>query len=85
MATTIIRLPEVISRTGLPRSSIYQKISIGTFPGSITLGPRAVGWINEEIDQWIEECIRKARTPDEMHAEKKPHQLHGTYTGSEFR
>jgi prophage regulatory protein len=84
MATSIMRLPAVIARTGLSRSTIYQKISIGTFPGSITLGPRSVGWINEEIDQWIEECIRKARTPDEMHAEKKPHQLHGTCTGSEF-
>ena len=84
MATTIIRLPTVIARTGLSRSTIYQKISIGTFPGSVTLGPRAVGWINEEIDQWIEECIRKARAPNEMRVEKKPNQKYGTCAGSDL-
>ncbi len=51
----IIRLREVIRRVGLCRSSIYQYIRAGRFPRQVTLGGRAVGWIELEIDQWIDE------------------------------
>ena len=49
-----IRLPEVINRTGYRRTSIYEKISEGTFPAPIKLGPRAVAWVSEEIDKWMD-------------------------------
>ena len=52
-AKRFIRLPEVINRTGYQRTSIYEKISEGTFPAPIKLGPRAVAWVSEEIDKWI--------------------------------
>lgn len=61
MATAILRLPEVKSRTGLSRSSIYLRIKEGRFPTSISLGERAVGWIEAEIQQWLEEQIEKSR------------------------
>lgn len=55
MAHSILRLPEVIERTGLSRSSIYQRISNGTFPDQVVLGAgaRAVGWRESDIDEWI--------------------------------
>jgi len=49
----ILRLPEVISRVGLKRSSIYQRINAGDFPKPMPLGPRAVGWFEHEIDAWL--------------------------------
>ena len=52
-----IRLPEVINRTGYRRTSIYEKISEGTFPAPIKLGPRAVAWVSEEIDKWMDARI----------------------------
>ncbi len=52
--TRIIRLKEVIRRVGLSRSSIYQFIRVGQFPRQIALGGRAVGWIEFDIDQWID-------------------------------
>lgn len=61
MSHSILRLPEVIKRTGYCRSSIYLKTSDGSFPKAIVLGDRAVGWLENEIDQWIEECIQKSR------------------------
>lgn len=61
MQTTILRLPEVKSRTGLSRSTIYARIKEGTFPSSVSLGARAVGWIDSEIQQWLEEKIEKSR------------------------
>ena len=61
MYAKILRLPQVKERTGLSRSSIYQMISAGIFPKQIALGPRAVGWLKSEIDQWLETCINESR------------------------
>ena len=52
-----IRLPEVIKRTGYCRTSIYEKIAEGTFPAPIKLGPRAVAWVSEEIEKWMDERV----------------------------
>jgi prophage regulatory protein len=54
----ILRLPEVISRVGLKRASIYLYVSEGTFPKPVSLGSRAVGWIEYEVDGWISERIK---------------------------
>jgi len=56
---TILRLPMVIARVGLSRSTIYKFIESGGFPRPVHLGPRAVGWIESEIDEWI--AVRIAR------------------------
>ncbi|WP_019568713.1 AlpA family transcriptional regulator [Thioalkalivibrio sp. ALMg13-2] len=62
MATRILRLPSVKARTGLSRSTIYLRIAEGSFPAPIPLGGRAVGWIEEEVDNWIKERISATRT-----------------------
>ncbi|MCG2585983.1 AlpA family transcriptional regulator [Massilia sp. TS11] len=49
----ILRLPQVKSRTGLSRSSIYAGAKAGTFPTPIKLGERAVGWMASSIDAWM--------------------------------
>ncbi len=62
MQTTILRLPDVKSRTGLSRSSIYLKISENSFPPPVSLGgKRAVGWIETEVQEWIEQQIKLSR------------------------
>ena len=53
----IKRRPEVEAKTGLSRSTIYEKMKNGTFPKPIKLGPRAVGWLETEVDAWISERI----------------------------
>lgn len=57
----IMRLAQVISRTGLSRSTIYQRIDDGEFPQQIRLGANSVGWIEAEIDDWISARIAKSR------------------------
>ena len=57
----ILRLPAVKTRTGLSRSSIYLRISQGKFPTPVSLGGRAVGWIDSEIDTWLSERIAQSR------------------------
>jgi prophage regulatory protein len=51
--TTIWRLPEVLRQTGLSRSTIYEMINRGEFPRQVKLGRRAVGWIANDVVQWI--------------------------------
>ena len=61
MAHTILRLPDIISRTGLSRSSIYLYLSEGGFPKPISLGARSVGWLESEIDDWIDQKVASSR------------------------
>ncbi len=49
----LLRLPEVISRTGRSRSRIYSDLQTCSFPKPINIGPRAVAWVESEIDDWI--------------------------------
>lgn len=59
---TILRRKQVENRTGLSRSTIYLRISKGTFPKPIDLGGgRAVGWIEAEIDAWLKSRIEISR------------------------
>lgn len=45
MTHTILRLPQVKLRVGLSRSSIYLAVFQGKFPRPVSLGVRAVGWL----------------------------------------
>ncbi len=56
-----LRLPEVQARTGLSRSTIYVRIEQGRFPRPVSLGPRAVGWIEAEIEEWMRQRIARSR------------------------
>ncbi|MCD8566655.1 MAG: AlpA family transcriptional regulator [Alphaproteobacteria bacterium] len=49
----ILRLPEVMAKTGLSRSTIYAYMTAGNFPSPIQLGLRAVGWLDADIEAWI--------------------------------
>ncbi|MBD9400085.1 helix-turn-helix transcriptional regulator [Pseudomonas sp. PDM11] len=49
----IIRLKEVTNSTGLARSTVYKFIAEGTFPKPVPLGDRCVGWVEEEVHDWI--------------------------------
>jgi prophage regulatory protein len=61
MANVILRLPAVKSRTGLSRSSIYQHVADGSFPRPVSLGARAVGWVESEVEWWISRKIKESR------------------------
>jgi len=52
-SNTIIRLPQVIKKTGLSRSTIYALESCGEFPRKINLSSRTMGFLESEVDAWI--------------------------------
>ena len=49
----ILRLPEVSQATGLSRSTIYRLVRSGTFPQSVALTARTIGWRIDEVEAWI--------------------------------
>lgn len=69
-ALTILRRKQVEARTGLSRSTIYAKLNRNpkrpsdydpTFPSPISLGAKAVGWVESEVDAWLAAQIEKSR------------------------
>ena len=62
MSSSILRLPELITYTGLSRSAIYDRMDERSprydqsFPKQIRLGGTAVGWMLSDVEQWIEHC-----------------------------
>ena len=61
MVNSIIRLKDAIKKTGVSRSSIYLYSNAGTFPKPIKLGERSIGFVESEIDDWIEQKIAESR------------------------
>jgi prophage regulatory protein len=53
------RRQEVEEITGLSRSTIYARIKAGAFPKPVPLGARSVGWLQSDIEAWIEERIAR--------------------------
>ena len=49
----ILRLSGVREKTGKSTSAIYADMVAGTFPKSVPIGPRTVGWLEHEIHEWI--------------------------------
>ena len=52
-----LRLPEVMARTGLSRSTIHVWAAEGRFPKPVPLGERSVGWIESELEEWLRDRI----------------------------
>lgn len=63
MSQSILRFPQAIKKVGLSKSNIYLKIKNNQFPKPISLsdGGRSVGFIESEIDDWIQQRIDASR------------------------
>lgn len=57
LSQKLLRLPQVKQTTGLSKSTIYARITEGTFPKQIPLGPRLVVWVESDIQNWISEQV----------------------------
>jgi prophage regulatory protein len=55
----ILRLTQVIERTGLKKTKIYELQSEGQFPMRVKITAHAVGWIEHEVQAWLAERIAK--------------------------
>jgi prophage regulatory protein len=58
---TIERLPVVLRRLGVSRSTLYKLIQEGKFATPVKLGPRSVGWLTTDADEFIAARVRASR------------------------
>jgi prophage regulatory protein len=49
----ILRLPVVLDRTGLSRSTLYRKVQAGTFPKQVRIAARCAGWRESAVKDWM--------------------------------
>jgi prophage regulatory protein len=80
---TILRKQEVLRRTGLRTTRLYELIKLGEFAAQVSLGARAVGWYEDEVQAWIDNRpatdARKGRSGDDTQAvrsDKRGENLH---------
>lgn len=57
----LLRLPEVMNKTGYGKAWIYRLINEGLFPQPVKIGVRAIAFIESEIDEWIVSAIERSR------------------------
>lgn len=57
----ILRLAQVKERTGLSRSTLYTLIKTGQLKAPISLGARAVGWLESDVSEFIESRVKASR------------------------
>lgn len=67
-ALRYIRMKETCRKTGLSKSTIYERISAGTFPAPVRLGERAVAFIESEVEAWML-AILAANRPQTLRVE----------------
>ncbi len=49
----MLRMPEVMARTGLSRTTLWRRMRAGTFPAATSLGENSIGWPEDEITEWL--------------------------------
>lgn len=58
----LIRLPEVMRRTGYGKAWIYRLIEAGQFPKSVKIGTRSIAFVESEVDEWVANKIAESRS-----------------------
>lgn len=70
----LIRLKEVIHKTGLSKATLYRLMEEGEFPASVTIASRAVAWEESQVDEFLMKKISQSNFKREQTEMKKsPH------------
>lgn len=57
MPRRILRLPAVLEFSGLSETQIDEQVSRGDFPRPLKIGLRTVGWLESELEEWLNKKI----------------------------
>ena len=60
MPDALLRLPQVLARVPVGRSTLWQMVRESRFPKPIKLGPMTTAWRASDVDAWIEAAGRDA-------------------------
>jgi prophage regulatory protein len=57
----VIRVPQVLDKAGVGRTKLYEMIEQGEFPRPFRLGLRAIGWLERDVERWIQLRVKAGR------------------------
>lgn len=60
MVDRFLSVKQVLDSVCLSKTELYDRISAGTFPRSIPLGPRKVVFLQSQIDAWMQAQVDAA-------------------------
>lgn len=60
MPEALIRLPEVMARTGLSKTTIYRRMAERQFPQQVRQSVRVVAWPASRIDEYVRNVVAEA-------------------------
>lgn len=58
MSQRILKAKEVAERTSVSTAQLYRMVSAGTFPKPIQITEHRKGWLEDDVNNWIGDCIR---------------------------
>lgn len=64
MSKKMLRAPEVMARIGWSRVTLWRRVRAGAFPAPVELGSNMIGWLEEEVEEWIEAQPRRTYPTD---------------------
>ena len=70
----LLRLPDVLRRVGLSRSTVYQLAASGRFPAPVRLSPRTSAWRSDDVQAWIDN-LQRARPAHKTQPAAKPSEV----------
>ena len=72
----LIRLPEVLNRVPVSKSTWWAGVASGRFPKPVRLGPRATAWLEQDINNLIMALVGRGRESDDLGSMTyRPHNL----------
>lgn len=56
--TRLLRKPEVLLLTGIRSTTLHKLVNEGSFPKPVPITGKAVGWVDHEVQDWVESRIQ---------------------------
>lgn len=53
----VLKLKDVLHKTSLGKTTLYALVKNSEFPKQIELGLRSVGWLESEVEAWIQSKV----------------------------
>ena len=74
----LMRIREVLQLSGLSRATLYREIKSHTFPAPVKLSSRSVGWLQDDVTQWLQLRISQRGPAYQANSSKGPHDRRDT-------
>jgi predicted DNA-binding transcriptional regulator AlpA len=68
----LMRIREVLQLCGLSRATLYREIKMHSFPAPVKLSARSVGWLQDDVMQWVASRLEQRGPALQAHSQVEP-------------